>query len=342
MPKVSIVSFVYNCEEYIAEAMDSMLQQTFNDFEYLIVNDGSTDKTGEIIDSYSDKRIRSIHLAENKGRPVARNVALDALMTANDSEYFAWMGGDDISVPNRLEKQVTFLDTHKDISVVGGAMACFQGNNAHIRMPRHHDAIKATAIWQNPIFDGTTCIRRKDMERYGLRFHEELRRVQDYAYYVDMLFGTPLKAVNMPDILLRYRYEKRATTARYHVKAVAYLLQHLGFAEELYKNSRICYMHTILSRSSFEGAEDLTDNMPEPTLLELIAWVNEVYHAALRRNDIAMKHFCHITQYKVETLLLQSKNALDAFRAYIKLPVAQGHDLPRLLKGIKQFEEKNF
>ncbi len=334
MPKVSVVTFVYNGEKFLAESIDSILKQSFDDFEYLIIDDGSTDKTPEIIEACSDSRVRCIRLPENKGRPFARNTALDALAAANDSEYTAWIDADDIAVPDRLKKQVDFLDAHKDVAVLGGHAQCFHESEHRISVPTAYDAIKAQSICQCPILASTACVRRLDVEHYALRYHEELLRAQDYAYYVDMLLGTPLTVANLPDVLIHYRYAHRLTTAFYHVKAATYVLRHLGFAEHIYTDPRACYMHTVLSRTSFDGAEVLTEGMDKVTLLELMNWANGVYEAVLHRNDISMKHFCRIVQYKVEALLLESKDVLSAFRAYTRLPVAKGHDLPRLLKAL--------
>ncbi len=334
MPKVTVVTFVYNAENVLAQTIQSILQQSYTDFEYLIVDDGSTDKTPEVIKEFSDARVRCIRLPENKGRPFARNTALDALAAANDSEYVAWIDGDDIAVPDRLQKQVDFLDAHKDVAVLGGHAQCFHESEHRISVPTAYDAIKAQSVWQCPILASTACVRRLDVERYALRYHEELLRAQDYAYYVDVLLGTPLCVANLPDVLIHYRFAHRLTTAFYHVKAAAYVLQYLGFAEHIYTDPRTCYMHTVLSCTSFDGREALTEDMPAVTILDLVDWANEVYLAALQRNDIVMKHFCRIVQYKVEALLLQSTDSLTAFRAYTKLPVAKGHDLPRLLKAL--------
>ena len=119
--KVTVAIPVYNDEKYLREAIDSILNQTYKDFILLIINDGSTDNSEDIIASYTDKRIKLINHSCNMGRPAARNTALDAA----DTEYLAWMDADDISLPDRLQKQIAFLDSHPKISVCGSRVRYF-------------------------------------------------------------------------------------------------------------------------------------------------------------------------------------------------------------------------
>ena len=114
-PKVSVLMPVYNTkEEYLREAIESILNQTFTDFEFLILDDDSKNDISEIVQSYSDKRIHFIQNKQNLGLSGIRN----KLMSLASGEYIAWMDSDDISLPSRLEKQVAYLDTHLDVSLV--------------------------------------------------------------------------------------------------------------------------------------------------------------------------------------------------------------------------------
>ena len=106
---------VYNGERYLREAIDSILNQTFKDFEFLIINDGSTDLSVEIIESYADKRISLAHNGQNLGLITTLNRGFDLAC----GEYIARMDCDDISLPDRLEKQVVFMDNHPEIGICG-------------------------------------------------------------------------------------------------------------------------------------------------------------------------------------------------------------------------------
>lgn len=105
MPKVTVAMPVYNDAAYLKEAVDSILAQTFRDFELLVIDDGSTDGSASIIAEYADSRIRCIPFAENKGRPVARNAALDNAR----GEYLAWMDADDIARRSGWKNRSVFL-----------------------------------------------------------------------------------------------------------------------------------------------------------------------------------------------------------------------------------------
>ncbi len=113
-PLVSVLMPVYNCQEHVAEAVDSILSQTFPDFEFVIVNDGSTDKTVDIIQSYNDPRIELFHMEENSGVAAALNAGLDVCR----GEFIARMDGDDWCHPERIEKQYYFLKSNPDFGMV--------------------------------------------------------------------------------------------------------------------------------------------------------------------------------------------------------------------------------
>ena len=117
MPLVSVIMPVYNGEKYLAEAIDSILGQSFTDFEFLIVDDGSQDNSAEIIRSYEkrDRRIRFIQLERNMGAAAARNRGI----AAATGKFITMMDCDDISLPERLQKQVDFMQSNPEIGAVG-------------------------------------------------------------------------------------------------------------------------------------------------------------------------------------------------------------------------------
>ena len=111
MPQVSVVTSVYNGEEYLEECVDSILNQTFQNFEYIILNNGSTDGTARILQRYTDPRLRIIH-QENLGISKSLNKGINL----SNSDLIARLDADDFSSPQRLEKQVTFMEKHPDDS----------------------------------------------------------------------------------------------------------------------------------------------------------------------------------------------------------------------------------
>src|SRR5574340_1084555 len=125
--KVTVLMPAYNAEKYIADAIESMLQQSFADFRLLIINDGSTDQTQKIVDSFSDKRIELIHQSHRGIAP-----ALNKGLAKADSLYIARFDADDICFPERLQQQVDFLDQHPDHIVVGCDAEYISENAEHL------------------------------------------------------------------------------------------------------------------------------------------------------------------------------------------------------------------
>ena len=119
MPKVDIITPAYNTQEYIKDSIDSVLSQTFEDFNFIIINDGSTDDTGSIIDSYDDERIIHIELEENAGIATALNIGL----MHTESDFVARFDSDDIMFSDRLEKQLRYLNNHPEVDILGGSMS---------------------------------------------------------------------------------------------------------------------------------------------------------------------------------------------------------------------------
>lgn len=316
MPKVTVAMPVYNDAAYVREAIDSILVQTLRDFELLIIDDGSTDATPDIISTYSDKRIRIIRFEQNKGRPFACNAALDAAQ----GEYFAWMDGDDISLPNRLEQQVAFLDAHPQIAVCSCAMQCFHERHDCVYLPETHDAILAGIVWEPTISNAACCMSLDKLHAHGLRYREDLLRAQDYAFWADMLLGTPLRAANLQEVLYRWRYFHRPTSPIYHSKATQYVLSYLGLPDDTHS----ACTHTVLSCSSHEA-------MPIIDTRDVLAWANKVYEAVLQRGDISIEEFIATAQVKIEKYFCMTPFLLRDLRYYRQLPLAAKHPTWRLI-----------
>ena len=137
MPLVSVVMPVFNGEKFLVEAIESILSQTFTDFELIIVDDGSTDGSADIIRAYAeqDSRIRFVQLAENMGEAGARNAGI----AVASGKYIAAMDCDDISLPERLRMQVEFLESTSPIDGVGsGVQACRRGIESAPYLPSSH------------------------------------------------------------------------------------------------------------------------------------------------------------------------------------------------------------
>ena len=152
--KMSVIMPVYNGEKYLKEAIDSILNQTFSDFEFIIVNDCSSDNTEDIIKSYKDNRIVYLKNEENSGVATTLNRGLDIAK----GEYIARMDADDISLPKRFEKQVDFMDKNKNCIICGSNTELFGAISGRTYVPLTDSAIRATVIFSSPFTHPTVMI----------------------------------------------------------------------------------------------------------------------------------------------------------------------------------------
>ena len=203
--KVSIILCFYNEEKYLAKAIDSVLAQTYSNFELIIINDGSSDSSDEIVKSYQDDRIRYTVNKENKRLAYCRNRGLE-LATG---DYIGFFDGDDIMMPEKMECQVRYLKEHEDIMLVSGGYAYMDGNgnvdkNAVMPKCRSNDQIKAFMLFGNCIAcAGAALFRREIIDRYHIRFDETNKASEDYRFWIDMLpYG---KVANVEEVFFHYR-----------------------------------------------------------------------------------------------------------------------------------------
>lgn len=189
---------VYNCELYIREAVDSILNQTFTDFEFLIIDDASTDETVAIIKKYNDPRIELIEKPENSGYTNSLNYGLSIAK----GEYIARMDGDDISLPERFAKQVAFLDANLDVVLCGTALKII-GSDKIIRYPERHDSIKLDLLKQNCIIHPSVMLRKCILDKYCFIYDIAKEPAEDYDLWYRLSSVSEL--YNLQDVLLSYR-----------------------------------------------------------------------------------------------------------------------------------------
>lgn len=200
MPKVTVLMPVYNGEKYLKEAVDSILNQTFADFEFLIINDGSKDKTEEILKSYSDERIKLLNNEKNQGIVEALNKGLDLAQ----GEYIARMDCDDISLPQRLEKQIEFMDSHLEIGICGTSYKVFGAKNTAIKLPSADDEIKVSLLFESPICHPSVVMRKEILTQNSLRYSNNAKHMEDYCLWIDLAIKN-IKFENLKDVLLLHR-----------------------------------------------------------------------------------------------------------------------------------------
>ena len=200
MPKISVLMTTYNSQEYISEAIESILNQTFKDFEFIIINDGSTDKTAEIIKSYEDKRIKFIDNEKNQGLVTVLNQGLELCK----GEYIARMDSDDISLPERFAKQVEYLDAHKEVGILGTSFYQFGKNVKEKIFIKKTNVTYLDAALDCPVAHPSIMMRKSVLDKYNLRYRPEYKHAEDYDLWARAIKYTKIE--NLPDVLLKYRY----------------------------------------------------------------------------------------------------------------------------------------
>jgi glycosyltransferase involved in cell wall biosynthesis len=212
-PLVSVLMATYNGERYIRQSIDSILSQSFADFELIVVDDGSSDKTPEILRSYRDSRLRILRNASNLGVVGSRNRAF----AASRGTYVVSHDHDDLSRPRRIEKQVGYLDSHPETMLVGTATHGFRAGYVY-PISDHAEGDPLMIKWMlhiaNPITQSSIMFRRAAIERTGSPFmREDYKYADDYDLYHRLLrYGN---IVRLADYLTVYRIHPKNASLKY-------------------------------------------------------------------------------------------------------------------------------
>jgi glycosyltransferase involved in cell wall biosynthesis len=203
-PKVTVLMPVYNGDRYLREAIDSILSQTFTDFELLLINDGSTDGSVAIIESYNDSRIRLMHNERNLGLVATLNKGIDI----SKGEYIARMDSDDVSLPERLVKQVRLLDEDSSCSVVAVKVIRIDSKGEELgRWKGERAASTAAEICRRLpmvccIAHPSVMVRTAVLKKY--RYNPMQRHAEDYDLWLRLCSdGHKIEKIDEP--LLKYR-----------------------------------------------------------------------------------------------------------------------------------------
>ncbi|MFZ5437830.1 MAG: glycosyltransferase family 2 protein [Patescibacteria group bacterium] len=202
---LSVVMPVYNSEKYLSEAIESILDQTFENFEFIIVDDGSTDNSLKIINQYQDSRIKVIKHKINKGLIYSLNEGFKEA----SGKYIARMDADDISVKTRFVKQVKFLEKNKDIAILGSWIKNFGNKNYVWETITNPNLIRARMLFESCLAHPSVIIRKKDLVTNNLSYDPKYKYAEDFALWVKS--AEKIKITNYPEILLHYRTHSEQT-----------------------------------------------------------------------------------------------------------------------------------
>jgi glycosyltransferase involved in cell wall biosynthesis len=208
-PCITVLMSVYNTEKYVGECIHSILEQTFTDFEFIIINDASTDRSTEIINSFKDKRIRILNNREqsyptrNKGLRVAKG------------KYICIMDADDISLPQRFERQVHFMENNPEYGLAGSGYRIL-GKEQDLYRESDYEKIKVHLMRNNCFIHPSVIIRYDLLKKHNLRYIKKYYYSSDYDFIVRAARHFPV--TNIPEVLIHYRIHEEQVTMRYRNK----------------------------------------------------------------------------------------------------------------------------
>lgn len=283
-PTVTVFIPAYNASRYLQETLNSVLDQSFSDFELLVVDDGSTDDTPRMLDEFcrQDPRVRVVTNERNKGRPATRNVGLRLAR----GRYLALMDADDYCVPERLALQVAYLDNHPQVDVVSGLWGKvdadgqpFRSTDQRMRCLTSRE-VAARMLFDCPIHQPTIMARTDVLKQY--QYDESFPVAQDHELWARMSVERCFAV--LPEILLYYRQHEAQATAsirrisqarqRIHARQLAALGLRLG-AGELARHDHLFH---------FKGRALLEEESGERLDAPFVAWARSWIENLMRAN----------------------------------------------------------
>lgn len=217
-PKVSVVIPAYNVAHFILDTVQSVLDQTFQDFEVLIVIDGSPDNSASVCRQISDRRVRVIE-QENRGLAGARNTGIRYAF----GDYIAFLDGDDMWEPEKLEKHVEHLDTNPQVGVSFSRSKLFGGQSAAYLMSFTGKVDGKRLLCRNPISNGSTPVVRRSVldelvvwDEYDRYFDESFKRNEDIELWMRVVCLTDWELEGLPEALTCYRVNSEGLSASFY------------------------------------------------------------------------------------------------------------------------------
>lgn len=207
IPIVSVIMPVYNCFDYIQEAINSILSQTFSDFELIIIDDNSKDGTVDLIKKFNDPRIKLILKSVNSGISNSLNYGLKIAK----GKYIARMDGDDISFPDRFEQQVKFMDLNPKVVLLGGGYISINLKNDFIPVQNHFELLFEMTYYC-PIAHPTVFIRRNILSQNAIEYDTKFEPAEDFRMWTILSRYGEIANINEP--LIQYRIHANQTSVK--------------------------------------------------------------------------------------------------------------------------------
>lgn len=216
MCSLTVLMPVYNAEEHVKDAIDSVLNQTYSDFTLLIINDGSTDNSSSIIRNIKDERIEVLDIPNNQGLVHALNTGLARI----ESKYIARADADDICLPDRFQSQIEFLEKHPNVGALGTGFDSLLKDgsiNNGGRFSTDHNRIRLTHLWHIQIIHGTAMLRNAVIKKHRLEFDSSFQHAEDYDFFDRIGDVSELANIAEPHYIIRH-HEKRVSQQFAHIQ----------------------------------------------------------------------------------------------------------------------------
>jgi len=335
MPAISVLMPVYNAGQFLKEAVDSILNQTFTDFEFLIFNDGSTDDSKKILSAYTDPRIRLMNFDINQGYVPLLNLGLEIAR----GEYIARMDADDVSAVTRFQKQYEFLQQHPDYILCGSRYTII-GTGRKFNLPIDDHEIKLRMLCSNPLCHPSILVRKEILSRNNIRYDERHMPSEDFEMWTQLSdFG---KFYNFSESLLFYRLHNNNISFRKQTQEQEgfFRLTRKKYISKFFRNTGLTDFGEATLYELFSGNySDYKDLLKFRDLLQKIIKAN--YRYAVRSDEVhSFLEQCYFNQCTASTRLGIKAFLLGNEFGFYKIPWML--NLKLLIKSVIRYQPISF
>lgn len=295
--KGCILMPAYNEAKFVRRAIDSVLRQTYPHFELLVINDGSTDDTEQIVNSFGDPRIHLLRFSENTGKVSALNWGLAEV----EAPYILRMDADSIAKPDRLARQIEFMEKHPDVGVCGSYVAILNDHRELRKFPEGHNEIEAHLLFDNPIQHESVILRSALFQEKGFRYRDKYEGMEEHDLWLRMKEATHFANIAAPLIEVHDGEDSQHFTD-WRERAFYFFVEKLPQLG-IEPTSKELRLHIELARP-----EKLT-RFKSP--LRYRAWLNRLKAINLQKRIFDPESLAHVLEEKWEALfphILRQKN----------------------------------